>query len=91
MELTAARRVGLESASDGMRRRDLKRLKMLSVWVRSRAQVVLFQPDDLSSLDLAIECLEGSLLPAQVASRLEQISTGQLLAPARTLCLGETN
>ena len=60
MELTAARRVGLESARDAMERGDLKRLKMLSVWVRSRAQVVLLEPQDVESLDRAIACLENN-------------------------------
>jgi hypothetical protein len=39
----------------------LKKLKMLSVWVQKRDKTVLLAPDDLSSLDLAIECLEDKL------------------------------
>ena len=65
MERSAARRVGLESTIDAMRRGDLNRLKMLSVWARTRAQVALFEADDLSSLDLAIECLDGSMTHAE--------------------------
>jgi len=87
MELTAARRVGLESAADAMRRGDLKRLQMLHVWVRNRAQVVLFQADDLKSLDLAIGCLDGSLGQSERSARLEQVKSGQLIEPARAACL----
>src|SRR5450432_4204173 len=87
MEQTAARRVGLESAADAMQRRDLQRLKMLSVWVRGRARVVLFEPDDLKALDVAITCLDGSLAPSERTQALGQIKTGKLLKPARELCL----
>lgn len=89
MEQTAARRVGLESAADAMRRRDLQRLKMLGVWVRGRARVVLFEPDDLKALDLAITCLDGSLAPSERATALDQIKSGKLIRPARALCLSE--
>jgi hypothetical protein len=87
MERAAARRVGLESAIDAMHRGDLNRLKMLGVWARTRAQVVLFETDDLSSLDLAIECLDGSLTQADRLTALDKIKSGQLLKPARELCL----
>jgi hypothetical protein len=87
MELAAARRVGLESATDAMQRGDLKQLKMLDTWVRKRAQVVLFNPDDLESLDLAISCLDGSLAPADREAALDKIAGGQLINPARDLCL----
>jgi len=86
MQLEAASRVALESAADAMVRHDLQRLKMLSVWVRGRAQVVLFQPNDLSALDLAIACLERSVSPSQAAASLEKLSSGKLLLPARVLC-----
>jgi hypothetical protein len=87
MERSAARRVGLESTIDAMRRGDLNRLKMLSVWARTRAQVALFEADDLSSLDLAIECLDGSMTHADRLAALDKIKSGQLLKPARELCL----
>ena len=89
MELSAATRVGLESATDAMERRDLKRLKMLSVWVRGRAQVVLFTPDDLRSLDLAITCLEGGLSRSERTAAFDEIKTGQLSKAARSLCLDD--
>ena len=87
MERSAARRVGLESTIDAMQRGDLNRLKMLSVWARTRAQVALFEADDLSSLDLAIECLDGSMTHADRLTALDKIKSGQLLKPARDLCL----
>lgn len=87
MERSAARRVGLESAVDAMQRGDLNRLKMLSVWARTRAQVALFEADDLSSLDLAIECLDGGMTRADRLAALDKIKSGQLLNPARELCL----
>jgi hypothetical protein len=87
MERSAARRVGLESTIDAMQRGDLNRLKMLSVWARTRAQVALFEADDLSSLDLAIECLDGSMTHADRLTALAKIKSGQLLKPARDLCL----
>jgi hypothetical protein len=89
MELTAARRVGLASAADAMQQRDLKRLKMLSTWVRHRAQVVLLDPDDLASLDLAITCLDDSLAKDEREAVLDRIKTGKLREPARAVCLDE--
>ena len=86
MELTAARRVGLETAADAMQRGDLERLKMLSVWVRSRAQVVLLEPADLASLDCAISCLEDGSTRGKQLAELQQLKAGTLLKPARELC-----
>lgn len=86
MQLEAAGRVALESAADAMERHDLQRLKMLSVWVRGRAQVVLFQPNDLSALDLAIGCLERSVSPTQAVESLKKMTSGKLLVRARVLC-----
>ena len=86
MQLEAAGRVALESAADAMVRHDLQRLKMLSVWVRGRAQVVLFQPNDLSALDLAIGCLDRSVSPSQAAASLQKLTSGKLLTPTRVLC-----
>ena len=91
MERSSARRVGLETASDAMRRGDLKQLKMLGVWARNRAQVVLFEADDLQSLDVAIACLEGSLPPNDRRPALDKIQSGQLLKAARQLCLDEAD
>jgi len=87
VERNAATRVGLETAADAMRRGDLKQLRMLGVWARKRAQVVLFEADDLESLDVAIACLDGSLAANDRASALDKIKSGQLLKPARALCL----
>jgi hypothetical protein len=89
MELTAARRVGLESASDALRERDLKRLKMLRVWVQERAQVVLFEPDDVESLDRAITCLETESLRSDERVALARVKSGALLQAAREVCAGE--
>jgi len=86
MQLEAAGRVALESAADAMERHDLQRLKMLSVWVRGRAQVVLFQPNDLSALDLAIGCLERKVSPSQALESLKKMSSGKLLVRTRVLC-----
>jgi hypothetical protein len=86
MQLEAAGRVALESAADAMERHDLQRLKMLSVWVRGRAQVVLFQPNDLSALDVAIGCLERSVSPGEAATTLKKMTSGKLLVRARVLC-----
>ena len=79
VQRTAARRVGLESAIDAMQRRDLNRLKMLSVWARTRTEVALFEADDLSSLDAAIGCLDGSLARADRQAALDKIQSGTLL------------
>lgn len=86
MQLEAAGRVALESAADAMVRHDLQRLKMLSVWVRGRAQVVLFKPNDLSALDLAIACLDRSVSPSDAAVSLEKLTSGKLRVPAQVLC-----
>ena len=87
MELAAARRVGLETAADAIEQGDLKRLQMLAKWVRGRAQVVLFEPDDLKSLDLAITCLDGSLASDARAAALDEIKSGTLIKPTREACL----
>ena len=86
MQLEAASRIALESAADAMERRDLHRLRLLSRWVRERAQVVLFQPNDLSALDLAIGCLDHSVPPSQAVARLQKLTSGKLLTPARNMC-----
>jgi hypothetical protein len=87
VERNAATRVGLETATDAMHRGDLKQLRMLGVWARKRAQVVLFEADDLEALDVAIACLDGSLAANDRAPALDKIKSGQLLKPARALCL----
>jgi hypothetical protein len=87
VERSAATRVGLETATDAMRHGDLKKLRMLGVWARKRAQVVLFEANDLESLDVAIACLDGSLSANDRAPALAKIKSGQLLKPARALCL----
>jgi hypothetical protein len=86
MQLEAAGRVALESAADAMERRDLTRLKMLSTWVRGRAQVVLFAADDLSALDLSIGCLDHSVSRRQALASFEKLGKCKLLIPARTVC-----
>jgi len=90
VQRTAARRVGLESAIDAMQRRDLTRLKMLGVWARTRTDVALFDEDDLSSLDAAIGCLDGSLVGADRQAALGKIASGTLLKPANDLCLADS-
>lgn len=86
MQLASARRVALESATAAMQRRDLTRLKQLSLWVRGRAQVAILEPDDLQALDLAIECLEHLSPPADAVQRLDALASGQLKKPAGTVC-----
>ncbi|HEY3254504.1 MAG TPA: hypothetical protein VGJ91_11160, partial [Polyangiaceae bacterium] len=78
MERFAARSVSIETAIDAMQERDLKKLKMLSVWVQKRDKTILLTPDDLSSLDLAIECLEQKLTQDERAAALDQIKSGKL-------------
>jgi hypothetical protein len=89
VELSAARRVGLETASEAIQKGDVKKLKMLAVWVRKRAQVVLFEPDDLAALDIAITCLDGSLPEGERAAALAKISSGKLVQDARDVCLDQ--
>jgi hypothetical protein len=71
-----------------MASRDLQRLKMLKIWVRDRAQVVLFDSDDMTALELSIACLEHSSPPEQALARLEGLKTGELRKSARGVCLG---
>ncbi len=89
MELAAARRVGLETAVAAIEDGDLKRLQMLAKWARGRAQVIVFEPDDMKSLDLAITCLDGSLPREARAAALDEIKSGKLLKPTRDACLEE--
>ena len=89
MERYAARSVSIETAIDAMQQRDLKKLKMLSVWVQKRDKTVLLAPDDLSSLDLAIECLEEKLTQDERSAALDEIKSGQLKAAAREVCIEE--
>ncbi|MEI9950308.1 MAG: hypothetical protein WDO74_15345 [Pseudomonadota bacterium] len=91
MERFAARSVSIETAIDAMQERDLNKLKMLSVWVQKRDKTILLTPDDLSSLDLAIGCLEQKLTQAERKLALEGIKSGKLKAPAREVCIEETD
>ncbi|MEI9937931.1 MAG: hypothetical protein WDO69_12000 [Pseudomonadota bacterium] len=90
MERFAARSVSIETAIDAMHERDLKKLKMLSVWVQKRDKTILLAPDDLSSLDLAIECLEQKLTQDERSAALDAIKSGKLQAAAREVCIEET-
>ena len=91
MERFAARSVSIETAIDAMQQRDLKKLKMLSVWVQKRDKTVLLTPDDLSSLELAIECLEQKLTQDERRAALDAISSGKLKAAAREVCIEEAD
>ena len=89
MERFAARSVSIETAIDAMQERDLKKLKMLSVWVQKRDKTILLAPDDLSSLDLAIECLEQKLTQDERIAALDEIKSGKLKPAAREVCIEE--
>jgi len=91
MERFAARSVSIETAIDAMQQRDLKKLKMLSVWVQKRDKTVLLTPDDLGSLDLAIECLEEKLTQDERTEALDEIKSGKLKAAAREVCLEDAD
>ena len=86
MQLSSARRVALESALAALERGDVERLKQLNNWVRHRAQVAIFEPDDLKSLDLAIACLDHSSSVDEALAGLDQLSSGKLKAPATVAC-----
>ena len=87
MERFAARSVSIETAIDAMQERDLKKLKMLSVWVQKRDKTVLLTPDDLRSLDLAIECLEQKLTQEERSKALDAIKSGKLKVATREVCI----
>jgi len=87
MERFAARSVSIETAIAAMQDRDVKKLKMLSVWVKKRDKTVLLSADDVSSLDLAIQCLEGQLSQDERSDALDNIKSGKLKAAAREVCL----
>jgi len=89
MERAAARNVSIETATIAMADGDLKKLKMLDVYVRNRAETALLSEDDLASLGLAIECLEGKRTKAERVAAFEKIKTGKLRAPAHDACLEE--
>ena len=91
MERFAARSVSIETAIDAMQQRDLKKLKMLSVWVQKRDKTVLLAPDDLSSLDLAIACLEQKLSQDERSAALDEIKSGKLKAAAREVCIEDAD
>ena len=88
MQFSSARRVALESATAAMQRHDLQRLKQLDSWVRNRAQVAIFEPDDLRSLELAITCLEQVPPSPEALGQLDRLKSGSLRAPARAVCSG---
>jgi hypothetical protein len=90
MERYAARSVSIETAIDAMQERDVKKLRMLSVWVQKRDKTILLTPDDLSSLDLAIECLEQKLTQEERTARLDAIKSGKLKPAAREVCIEPT-
>ena len=87
MERAAAKNVSTETAAIAMQERDVKRLKMLGVYVRNRASVVLMEPNDLKALDLAIQCLEGTVPREERQTALDKIGSGKLKKPASDLCL----
>src|SRR3954464_3327096 len=89
LERYTRRTVSLETAVDAIRQRDVKKLKMLSVYVRKRDKTALFSDDDLSSLELAIVCLEGSKTEEERRVALAAIHTGTLKKAAREACLEE--
>jgi len=91
MERFAARSVSIETAIDAMQQRDLKKLKMLSVWVQKRDMTVLIGPVDLRALDLAIECLEQKLTQEERIAALDAIKSGQLREATREVCIDETD
>jgi hypothetical protein len=91
MERFAARSVSIETAISAMQERDVKKLKMLSVWVKKRDKTVLLGPDDVTSLDLAIECLEDKLTQSERSDALDEIKSGKLKASARDVCLEDTD
>jgi|SRR4051812_40925473 hypothetical protein len=91
MERFAARSVSIETAIGAMQDHDLKKLKMLSVWVKKRDKTVLLGADDLSSLDLAIECLEQKLTQEERSHALDEIKSGKLKAAAREVCIEEAD
>ena len=89
LERYTRRNVSLETAIDAIEQRDVKKLKMLSVYVRNRDKTALFSEDDLSSLDLAIECLEGAKSQEERSAALDEIQSGKLKKAAREACLEE--
>ena len=89
LERAAARNVSIETAIGAMEQRDVRKLKMLDVYVRNRSETPLVSADELSSLGLAIECLEGKLSVEERSAALEKITTGKLKAPASELCIEE--
>jgi hypothetical protein len=91
MERFAARSVSIETAIAAMQERDVKKLKMLSVWVKNRDKTVLLSPDDVTSLDLAIECLEDKLTQDERSDALDEIKSGKLKAAAREVCIEDTD
>lgn len=86
LERSTARNVSIETAILAMQQRDLKKLKMLAVWVRNRDKTALLGADDLNSLDLAIACLEDSQSEAERKAASERIASGKLKQPALDLC-----
>jgi len=91
MERFAARSVSIETAIGAMQERDLKKLKMLSVWVKKRDKTVLLAPDDIRALDLAIECLEQRLTQDERRAALDEIKSGKLKAPASEVCVEQAD
>ena len=91
LERYTARTVSIETAIEAMQERDVKKLRMLGVWVRKRDKTVLLTEDDLSSLDLAIDCIEGNRSQEERLSALDEIKSGRLKAPARELCIEDSD
>jgi hypothetical protein len=90
LERYTRRTVSLETAIDAIEQRDVKKLKMLSVYVRNRDKTALFSEDDLSSLDLAIECLDGAKSKEERTEALDAIKSGKLKKAAAQACLEVT-
>ena len=89
LERYTRRTVSIETAIDAIEQRDVKKLKMLEVYVRNRDKTALLTEDDLNLLDLAIECLEGSKSQQERSDALAEIKSGKLKAATREACIEE--
>ena len=84
MELNAQHRWMLKAADEAMRKRDARMLHMVRVWTTERAQVHLLEPHELSTVDIALGCLNGTRRDGEAA--LQAVANNKLKAKALELC-----
>jgi hypothetical protein len=90
IEKRAAGRTASESAQTALAARDIRTLRMVRTYVLKRADEPLLPADDITLIELGIQCLElGRSAEKSARGVLARIPDGKLARATRAACLGE--